>query len=281
MLKTLSTAVLSLGLALGATTAMSDGVTNKDLVKAGLKAVFVDFDPDAAKRLFREVYIQHNPKVPTGLAPLLGVLPVLKEAGFAPTHHRFIADGDLVAVHTTYENAQLFGADTIVAFDIFRVEDGLIAEHWDNEMAMTPPNPSGRTLTDGPTAITDLDKTEENKALVRSLVERVLIGGDAGALPEQISTETYHQHNPHIADGLDGLGAALTALAEQDNMFVYDRLHMVVGEGNFVVTASEGSWGGKPTAFYDMFRVEDGKVVEHWDVISEIPAEFAHENGKF
>ena len=62
---------------------------------------------------------------------------------------------------------------------------------------------------------------------------------------------------------------------------IYSDVHMVVAEGNFVFTASEGKLGGKPTAFYDLFRVEDGKIVEHWDVIADIPAEMAHDNGKF
>ena len=44
---------------------------------------------------------------------------------------------------------------------------------------------------------------------------------------------------------------------------------------------SEGEWNGKPQAFYDLFRLTDNKIVEHWDVIQEIPAEMAHKNGKF
>lgn len=278
MLKSVTAAVLTLGLASGA---MADGPSNKDLVKAGVNALFVDFDPITVKSLFREDYIQHNPGVPTGLTPVLGVLPVLKEAGFKPEIHRVIADGDLVAVHVTYRNADLFGAPTMVAFDIFRVQDGKIAEHWDNMMAITPPNPSDRTLVDGPVEITDLDKTEANKALARELVERVLVNGDATAAPELISAEMYHQHNPQIADGLDGLQKALKSLADQGLSFQYDKIQMVIGEGNFVLVASEGSFGGKPTAYYDLFRIADGKIVEHWDVISEIPAEMAHDNGKF
>ena len=110
----------------------------------------------------------------------------------------------------------------------------------------------------------------------------MLVKGAAARVTEFISTETYHQHNPQIADGLDGLQAALTALAKADNMFVYHKIHMVIGEGNFVVTVSEGSWGGKPTAFYDMFRVEDGKIVEHWDLSEPVPPreEWAN-SGKF
>jgi hypothetical protein len=51
-----------------------------------------------------------------------------------------------------------------------------------------------------------------------------------------------------------------------------------VAEGNFVLAASEGTFGGKPTAFFDLFRVDNGKVAEHWDVMADIPATMAHGN---
>ena len=70
-------------------------------------------------------------------------------------------------------------------------------------------------------------------------------------------------------------------MAEQGIQMIYTGVHMVVAEGDFVFTASEGTLGGTPTAFYDLFRVADGKIVEHWDVIAEIPADMAHDNGKF
>jgi predicted SnoaL-like aldol condensation-catalyzing enzyme len=66
-------------------------------------------------------------------------------------------------------------------------------------------------------------------------------------------------------------------------MFKYTKIHKVLGEGNFVLTVSEGEWnGGKKQAFYDLFRMKEGKIVEHWDVIQEIPTEgLAHNNGMF
>jgi predicted SnoaL-like aldol condensation-catalyzing enzyme len=50
-----------------------------------------------------------------------------------------------------------------------------------------------------------------------------------------------------------------------------------------VLTVSEGTFGGAPTAFYDLFRVENGKIAEHWDVIETIPAlaDWKNQNGKF
>jgi predicted SnoaL-like aldol condensation-catalyzing enzyme len=65
-------------------------------------------------------------------------------------------------------------------------------------------------------------------------------------------------------------------------MFKYTKIHKVLGEGNFVLTVSEGEWNGKQHAFYDLLRFEDGLAVEHWDVIQEIPGEnLANDNGMF
>jgi predicted SnoaL-like aldol condensation-catalyzing enzyme len=254
-----------------------------ETVLAALTALFVDFDPEAAGKLMKEDYIQHNPGVPTGAAPILGFLPALKDSGLSPTVHRVISEGDLVVLHVTYENAQAFGAQTQVAFDIFRVEDGKLAEHWDNLQPAVPAGQtaSGNSMTDGPTEITDRDKTAENKALVEGFVTDVLHGKAPEKITDYISTESYTQHNPMVANGLDGLGAALAAMAEAGQVMAYTGTHMVVAEGNFVFTASEGTLGSQHTAFFDLFRVEGGKIVEHWDTISEIPAEMAHENGKF
>jgi len=64
-------------------------------------------------------------------------------------------------------------------------------------------------------------------------------------------------------------------------LFEYQKVHHIFGEGNFVLTQSEGRWNNKPQAFYDLFRIENNKIVEHWDVIQGIPAQMAHSNGMF
>ncbi|MBX9760039.1 MAG: nuclear transport factor 2 family protein [Beijerinckiaceae bacterium] len=253
----------------------------KNIVLAAVKAIFTDFDADAAGKLLHPGYIQHNPGVPTGAAPILGFIPALKESGIRTTIHRVIAEGDLVVLHATYENAHAFGAPTLVAFDLFRVENGLVVEHWDNLQAPGAPNPSGRTMTDGPTQISDRDLTAANKALVDEFVRAVLIGGQPARAPEFISTTTYLQHNPMVADGLSSLGEALVALASNGMAMRYLKAHRILAEGDMVFVMSEGLMGKTPTAFFDLFRVADGKIVEHWDTMAEIPAQMAHSNGKF
>ena len=136
--------------------------------------------------------------------------------------------------------------------------------------------------TDGPTAAEDLDQTAANKALAVALIEDVLMGKDPSKITEYISAEQYHQHNPGIKDGLSGIVEAVQQLSAQNNMFKYKKIHKVLGEGNFVLTVSEGEWGGKPQVFYDLFRAENGKMVEHWDVIQENPTQgLANNNGMF
>ncbi|MEL7117729.1 MAG: hypothetical protein AAGP08_19455, partial [Pseudomonadota bacterium] len=141
---------------------------------------------------------------------------------------------------STYDNVEVFGAKTLVGFDVFRVEDGLVVEHWDNLQPYVPASETanGNSMVDGATEITDLDKTAENKALVENLINDVLMGKAPEKITEYLSAETYIQHNPQIPNGLDGVMGAFQALAEAGQAFVYTDLHLIVAEGNFVFTAS-------------------------------------------
>ncbi len=236
-------------------------------------------DPAPIAYIHPQRYTQHNLAVADGLAGFGAVMEHAPPGGFKAKVVRAFQDGDFVFTHTIYD---FFGPK--VGFDVLRFEDGLIVEHWDNLKEIQPPNPSGRTQTDGPTEVTDGAQTASNKALVQSFVETVLVGGDTSDLTAFINPMKYHQHNPAVADGLDGLGAALKYFADNGLVMEYSKLHRVLGEGNFVLTISEGKFGpGDHVAYYDLFRVEDGLIVEHWDTIETIPprSEWKNDNGKF
>ena len=256
-------------------------MTNKELAIKAQEAFFKDYSVEGVKKHFKEDYIQHNPHVPTGIEPVLGFLPVLEEGKTTYTTHRILQDGDFIVFHNSYHNAEAFGGKEMIAFDVWRMEDGKVAEHWDNLTPKVTETASGRSQVDGSTSISDIDKTNTNKAIVENFVNDVLFGKAPEKITEYVSTEEYHQHNPMVKDGLKGLGEAIEYLTSQNNMFVYKKMHKVLGEGNFILTISEGEWSGKEQAFYDLFRLQDGKIVEHWDVIQEIPKEMAHSNGKF
>ncbi|HEC19783.1 MAG TPA: hypothetical protein ENI97_10630 [Gammaproteobacteria bacterium] len=226
-----------------------------------------------------EKYIQHNLAVGDGLSGFASVLQQLPQGSARVNTVRVFKDGDYVFAHTDYN---FFGPK--IGFDVFRFENGKIVEHWDNlQEKPDAPNPSGHTMVDGPSVVEDLEKTAENKALVKAFVEDILLNGRMENLAAYFDGDNYIQHNPNIADGLSGLGTALEAMAKQGIAMKYDRIHKVLGEGNFVLVVSEGSFAGKHTAFYDLFRVQNGKIAEHWDTIETIPprSEWKHSNGKF
>lgn len=254
----------------------------RDVVTNAMNELMVEKNIDIIDRYFAEPYIQHNQTVPTGLDAFKGLAGAVIAGNPAFNYQmiRIIADGDIGIAHGIYEG---FAEVPLVAFDVFRVENGKIVEHWDNLAPVAPPNPSGHSQTDGPTDVADHDRTEANKKLVGDFIDTVLIGGAFDKIGGFFDGDSYIQHNSNIADGLSGLGAGLKALADAGVSMRITKRHALYGEGNFVLALSEGDISGQPTAFYDLFRVENGKIAEHWDVISPIlpDSEAVNKNGKF
>ena len=241
-------------------------LSNKDKAVAVLTSLETG-DQTAVSYINPDKYIQHNLTVGDGLAGFGEVLKNAPEGGFKANVVRSYEDGDYVFTHTIYD---FFGPK--VGFDVFRFEDGKIVEHWDNLLEIAPPNPSGHTQTDGPTDAADLDKTEANKKVVSDFISAILMNGEMDKISNFVDAgkENYIQHNPAIGDGLSGLGEALEGMAKNGITMEYKTVHKVLGQGNFVLAISEGAFAGKPTSYYDLFRVENGKIVEHWDVMETI-----------
>lgn len=244
---------------------------------------FATGDTEKAKSLLAEGYIQHNLAYGTGRDAFVGSVEYLASAPVKTTVNniRAFEDGDKVFLQTVYNFA---GAGEQVAFDIFRFDEtGLIAEHWDNLATKADPNPSGRTQIDGTKELKDLNKTEGNRELVKNFLYDVMQGKRPEKTADYFDGDIYIQHNTGIADGLSGLGAALSALAEQGIQMIYTTTHQVLAQGNYVLAVSEGTYGGAPTSYYDLWRVENGKIAEHWGVMETIADEstWQNQNGKF
>lgn len=244
---------------------------------------FATGDTEKAESLLNEHYIQHNLAFGTGRDAFVEAVAGLAQAPVKTTvkNIRAFEDGDKVFLQTVYNFA---GAGDQVAFDIFRFDDdGKIVEHWDNLADVAAPNPSGHTQIDGPVEASDKEKTEANRKVGESFIVDVLQGKNPGKLPEYFDGDAYIQHNTGIADGVSGLGAALEEMGKQGIQMIYDATHMVLADGDMVLGVSEGSLGGAPTTYYDLFRIEGGKIAEHWDVMETLadPETWANENGKF
>ena len=256
-------------------------MTNKEKALA-LIGTFVSGDTAKAKELLAPGYIQHNLAFGTGADAFVAAVEGLAQAPVKTTVNniRAFEDGDKVFLQTVYNFA---GAGEQVGFDVFRFDaDGKIAEHWDNLADKAAPNPSGHTQIDGTLEKKDVDK-EETRKVVAGFVGDVLRGENPDKLTSYYDGDKYIQHNTAIADGLSGLGAALEAMAKQGISMVYNKTHMVLADGDYALACSEGTFGGVPTTYYDLFRVENGFIAEHWDVMETLAdkSTWANENGKF
>ncbi|MDH3694375.1 MAG: nuclear transport factor 2 family protein [Gammaproteobacteria bacterium] len=250
----------------------------KDQICALLKGIETG-DAAAVAVVNPDKYIQHNPQTREGGEGLAALFKRLSKSSPRVNIVRVFEDGDYVFAHTEYDFAS-----SKIGFEVFRFEDDLAVEHWDNIQPRQGPNPSGHTMTDGPTEATDLDNTEANRKIVRSFVDDILINGQLNILERYIDDECYTEHNPRIADGLSALHSALVDPASNDGITIeYDRIHRLLAEGSFVLCVGEGSLNGVHSAFYDLFHVADSKLVEHWDTSEAIPprTEWKNDNGKF
>ena len=241
-------------------------------------------DMATLEQLVREDLIQHSSRAADGRQGLWEAAEAF--AGSRLEVHRVLVDGDLVAFHQTYTAGD---GRAYVAFEVFRVEQGRIAEHWDalQPLVDAAETASGRSMVDGPTSPRDLDQTDANRAVAVGFVDAVLTRGEFDRITDYISIEQYAQHNPLAADGLDGLQALVASLEENGLLLYYTSSPLVVAMGDFVLVGSEGVFGPAETepyaVLYDLFRIEEGRIVEHWDVIPPEPAEVAlpHDNGFF
>lgn len=255
-------------------------MTNAQRAVAALEAAFVKRDPAAVDQYWGD-YVGHNPY---SSAKGTGFLKSGISQGFFTnlkfTAHRTIAQGDLVAVHSTYEGMPSWPAKAVV-FDLMRFDPvtHAIVEHWDCMQADPGVYASGHTMTDGATRA---DATADANAS-----RNVVLGETTGVIPvvfvghafdrlAEFFTPDYAQHNPLAADGLAGLGEAMGKAPLNSLAFVAPRQEVVEGDLVFVRSLATMSHVGgeaenQPTILCDLMRVSGGKVVEHWDVIQAIP----------
>lgn len=192
---------------------------------------------------------------------------------------RGLEDGQYVFVHA-YQSLNN-GEVEWVTTDFFDTDaDDKIVEHWDVISEFVRQTPSAHTSVDGPTVVTDLDLTASNKSTVESFIRDVMMaGGSPQRVNEYISSETYIQHNAAVRDGLENFKPLLLA---DDRQLFYDEIVLTVGQGNFVATLSKARWQGNPYAQVDIFRLENGLIVEHWDNAEPVPPRSEWVNsGKF
>lgn len=184
-----------------------------------------------------------------------------------------------------------FARTETVDIQVVALGNGIFAVSWQEKDGATVTNVqdydrglvhSFATLPDGrflrmtgtmavtrPAARSSDDRPRRNKALVLEAMTSLFQRHDASAV-ERLYAADYIQHNPHIPQGRDALQALVAGLSPE----VYYEPGLIVAEGDLVAIHGRiRGWAEAPQVVVDIFRVEDGKLAEHWDVLqNEAPA---------
>ena len=212
-------------------------VTNKAAVNAALDGLFVDKQVSAIDQYWADPYLQHNPIAESGVDAFASIMSsFVTQPSFSYERLRTLAECDLAVVQGRYSG-------TGVIFDMFRLSDGKLVEHWDSDTNQA-------SEAGGPTEVTNPEQTAQNRAAVLAFLE--------GA-------------NDSVASGyVDHRSGYLEDI--ESGTISYSEVHHVIADGNFVFSLSEGELEGSAYGFYDLFRLEGGQLVEHWDSRRAVPA---------
>lgn len=120
-------------------------MTNKEIVLKAMKEFFGDRDATAINRYWHESYIQHNPSMINGHEGLKNILSIL-DAGFTWKPGIVVEENNVVITHSLVNG---WGPVPVIVVDIFRLEDGKIAEHWDvvQEETLASKSANGNSMT--------------------------------------------------------------------------------------------------------------------------------------
>ena len=151
--------------------------------------------------------------------------------------------------------------------DIFRLEHGKVVEHWDvvQDLSgiLTPQQPAH--IMDSGSRNTQL--TENNKSLVHRFFQ------ESSHTRNQLLSKNYIEHTVEVLNEAGRLGTYFDRAFRKTT-----KIHRILGENHLVVVQSEGTKAKKPFVFYDLFKVMENSIVEHWSVEQEIPDVIPHGN---
>jgi predicted SnoaL-like aldol condensation-catalyzing enzyme len=262
---------------------------NKAMVVDAYGRLFNDGDLAQIDRHWRPDYIQHSPLAPDGREALREFVIFIK-ATFPEGHldfRRVLAEGDLVLVHSHLVPVPGTRGDALL--DIFRVQDGKIAEHWDVTQAVPETTASGNDMF----STLSSPQTEEplpgasrcrSRRVALALYEGAVVDHDVTAF-DRHAAEPYFQHNPGIANGREAAKAALEELYGSNPRARSD-VKRVIAEGDLVAVhhhfrLNPDDPADRGSAVLDIFRVKKGRVVEHWDITQAVPETSLNDNTMF
>ncbi len=256
----------------GATTAstLADHLTpkerlNKRVAMAAVDELLNKHDLTAVDRYYREPYIQHNPDIANGFAGVKAAISQLPNLHYDV--FKVLADGDFVTVDARVTG---LGDTTKIIMDVFRLDRGRIVEHWDIIQDEVPAaeTASGNPMI-SPTRPGRHSRYDNERIVFRAL-DDLLTRRDLTAI-DRYWRDPYIQHAPFVDNGTAALRAAVRALPAG---FSYEP-GLVMSEGDEVVVHARFTGiAPTPVIVIQIFRLDHGRIVEHWaNVQKDVPAD--------
>ncbi|GAB3688331.1 nuclear transport factor 2 family protein [Spirosoma flavus] len=239
---------------------MKQETLNKSIILDFYRRAVAQGDIAFAAEIIADEYIQHSPTVKPGKEGLLEALSMMKQMPKPPVSSapfmRLIAEDNYVITNMSFD----WGGHRKAVLDLYRLENGKVVEHWDAMQDQPATSLHGHALMDGPMPLDDSSLTAGNKAIIRAFYQQVFVKRDISVLPNFVAQDLV-QHRSDIANGLDGL---TTYWQQQAASLKVGNVARIIGEADFVVIQYESRQGSRITTFYDIFRLNDGKIVEQW-----------------
>jgi len=263
---------------------------NKRLVFDMWRSIVNAGHTEAADAMLAEGYIQHSPVLRTGRKAFKEIFSVVPRQDIPPLVSpplvHSVAEGNLVVMSLRESVAARDNIPAYITthFNLFRVENGRLAEHWHS--VHTPPGADVPLPEEGgPQPVTGavgeaqrglLDAIDprlaRNKRLVFDLWREVVDAGREENASRYVRRD-FIEHNPNAGMGLAGLRTHFASRTDRGvEPWIRATVVALVAEGDLVVlvTMQQHPHPARPgrsytTTWFDMFRVEDGKIAEHWD----------------
>ncbi|WP_328772745.1 nuclear transport factor 2 family protein [Streptomyces sp. NBC_00286] len=249
---------------------------NKKLVLRLYSEAFNENKTDVVKELVGTDYVQHDKSVPGGADGQLKQFKDLKAKipGAVATVKRVATDRDLVAVHWHASATPANEATGEAKVDLYRVGNGKLVEHWGITQTVPAKTANGNSLFSDvyryPKGAPNLSEEQEEKNRKFAVdAYRKLSDGDANVIDKSWDPR-YYQHNPAIANGTAPLKQFLQQGTQGDAS--PSSASTEGGGTRFGNTLADGDLVWVFSSDYvvaDIFRVVDGKIIEHWDVAAD------------
>jgi predicted SnoaL-like aldol condensation-catalyzing enzyme len=254
-------------------------VRNKRLVYDFWRTLVEALDTEATKPLLAPSYIQHDPNIDTGSEGVLAFFAQFGEKVAVQERVQaklvaLVAERDFVVIAWVDEHTEPRPYATTF-FDMFRIENGVLAEHWDfgrvakGETPRAYVPPTAHANQEAALASSD-PRLAANKRLVHDMWRTLLDAQLVDEAPRFLAAG-YAQHSPIVNTGRDGFVAFLKQFAQPSAIQpAIPNFVQIVAEGDLVAISTlstEVDANGKPyeTTWFDLFRVDGGLLVEHWD----------------